>query len=882
MWIWDAEALRFLAVNAAATHHYGYSQDEFLAMNLEPSLTAQDAPSLSDFAPQSLTGISQAGVFALKKKNGDLVDAEILTQAIDWVGKPAQLIVAQDITERNRVEHALRDSEERVRLILASAAEAIFGCDPVGTCMFCNDAAAHVLGYESGELLGKNMHATEHHTRADGTPYPLEECPIYQSFQDGQGIHRDDEIFWRKDGTSFPVEYWSHLLVQEGKTLCVVTFMDITERKQVEEALRKSEERWRAVFENSAIGVALTGLNGRFIAVNRVYEEMVGYTEEELRKITFLDITHNDDAEHNRDLITDLFEGKRKQFQIEKQYRRKDGSLIWVSNNVSLVPGTESMSQFVMALSEDITERRRAEEALRRSEQWNRTLLEINNAIITNLTRDTLFQSVSETLRQVIDFDRSALAFYEPTTDCLRYVAFTGSPRLFRIGDEVKRANSILGWAFDHQQPIVRGNLEDEQQYPNERKLIDEGMRSHCVAPLIVRGKSIGTLSIASETEFQYSRTDAQLLQEVANQVALAIENMKAYEEIAELKARLEKENVYLQEEIRNEHNFEEIVGNSPALVEVLRQVGTVALTDSTVLILGETGCGKELIARAIHSRSKRKSRPLVKVNCGAIPTGLVESELFGHMRGAFTGALERRIGRFELADGGTLFLDEVSELPLDTQVKLLRVLQEHEFEPLGSSRTVKVNVRIIAASNRDLERAVQEGRFRADLFYRLDVLPVTIPPLRQRHSDIPLLTSFFVERFSRQFAKPITGVEKETMELLSRYSWPGNIRELQNVIERAVVLCPGTVLRLGGDLLPATNQGTGEEDKVRSAGYGGVQGESTTSLEHVERKHILEVLRQTRGVIEGPRGAAKILDLHPNTLRSRMKKLGIDRSLAA
>src|SRR5437588_2324351 len=280
-----------------------------------------------------------------------------------------------------------------------------------------------------------------------------------------------------------------------------------------------------------------------------------------------------------------------------------------------------------------------------------------------------------------------------------------------------------------------------------------------------------------------------------------------ALDQVQSLQKKLEAVNVYLQEEIRKEHNFDEIVGNSPALLDVLRRVETVAPTDSTVLITGETGCGKELIARAIHSRSKRSHRPLVKLNCGAIPTGLVESELFGHMKGAFTGALERRTGRFELADGGTLFLDEVSELPLETQVKLLRVLQEHEFEPLGSSRTLRVNVRIIAASNRDLEKAIQEGRFRADLYYRLNVLPMILPPLRQRRSDIPLLTHFFVERFSRQFGKPMTGVAQDTMELLSQYSWPGNIRELQNVIERAVVLCPGTVLRLGKDLLPTNGQ---------------------------------------------------------------------------
>src|SRR4029077_10307158 len=287
-------------------------------------------------------------------------------------------------THRTQTEPALHESEELVQLIMDFAAEAIFVADPVGTCTFCTRAAAHVLGYDDpAELLGQNMHALEHHTRADGTPYPLEECPIYQGLLKGEGTHRDDEVFWRRDGTSFPVEYWCHPMVRRGQTLgVVVTFLDITERRRVEEALRKSEERWRAVFENSAIGVALTDLTGRFLAANRAYETMLGYTEEELRTLRFPDITHEDDRALNWELIIDLLEGRRQQFQIEKQYRRRNGSLMWVSNNVSLVPGTESMPRFIMALSEDISERRRAEEALRTSEQRQRSLLEINNAII--------------------------------------------------------------------------------------------------------------------------------------------------------------------------------------------------------------------------------------------------------------------------------------------------------------------------------------------------------------------------------------------------------------------------------------------------------------------------------------------------------------------
>lgn len=324
-------------------------------------------------------------------------------------------------------------------------------------------------------------------------------------------------------------------------------------------------------------------------------------------------------------------------------------------------------------------------------------------------------------------------------------------------------------------------------------------------------------------------------------------------------KARLEAQNKYLQEEIRTEHNFGEIIGNSPALRAVLRQVEQVAPTDSTVLLTGETGTGKELFARAIHSRSGRKTRPLVKVNCGAISAGLVESELFGHVKGAFTGALTNRDGRFKVADGGTIFLDEIGDLPLDTQVKLLRVLQEQEFEPIGSDQTVKVDVRIIAATNRNLEDAIQAGKFRADLLYRLNVFPIHVPPLRERAEDIPLIAAFFVQNIAKKLGKQITQISDDALRWLTSYAWPGNIRELQNVLERAVILATGPVLTL--------------------AHHGPVAAAPpSVSLEDTERRHIESILAKTNWVIEGERGAAKQLNLHPNTLRSRMKKLGIQR----
>jgi transcriptional regulator with GAF, ATPase, and Fis domain len=352
-------------------------------------------------------------------------------------------------------------------------------------------------------------------------------------------------------------------------------------------------------------------------------------------------------------------------------------------------------------------------------------------------------------------------------------------------------------------------------------------------------------------------------------------------------RARLQEQNLYLQEEIKRVHNFEQIIGRSAPLMDVLDQVGRVAPTDASVLISGETGTGKELIAAAIHSTSKRKDKPFIKVNCAALPAGLVESELFGHEKGAFSGAIARRLGRFELADGGTIFLDEIGELPPEAQVKLLRVLQEHEFDRVGGSAPIRVDVRVIAATNRDLLKAVGEKTFREDLYYRLNVFPIPLPPLRERKDDIPLLAHFLVNKFAQRIGKRLEGVSARTMRQLQDYTWPGNIRELENVLERAVIVASGPTLNLASDLVPAKAPAASPADDTRTAELeaGSMAlakqpgGQPQPSLETVERDYILAVLGQTNWMINGPRGAAKVLGLNPNTLRNRMKKLGITRS---
>jgi formate hydrogenlyase transcriptional activator len=793
---------------------------------------------------------------------------------------------SEDSPIRMHAEDAFHNSEERIHLILESATEAICGCDSEGICIFSSPSAARMLRYnDPAELVGKNMHAMQHHTRKDGSPYPIEECPIYIGFQKGEGVHRDDEIFWRRDGTSFPVEYWSHTVVREGRTLgAVITFIDITERKQVEEALRNSEREFRTIIEAIPAFVVSARPDGSVDFLSQSLLDYTGLSREQWLGWGWRNIAHPEDVDRavNKWLVA-LAGGE--PLEVEVRYRRADGKYRWyLGRQVPLRDDKGNIVKWYGTLH-DIEDRKRAEEALRKSEERNRSLLQINNAIITNLTQQALLHSISEALLRVISFDRCAITLYQPERDTFRFLAVEGDLHsdYFRSGLEDSRNETCVCWAFDHQRPLLRRDLEKEGQYANERRLVAEGIQSMCVLPLVFQGKSIGTLSLVSRERDRYSEEDAVFLQEVANQVVLAVQNMQSYQEIESLKARLEKENVYLREELRTEHNFEEIVGNSPAVLRALGAVDQVAPTDATVLIYGETGTGKELVARAIHNRSARNGRALVNVNCSAISAGLVESELFGHMKGAFTGALERRIGRFELAHGGTIFLDEIGELSLETQVKLLRVLQEHEFEPVGSSHPVRVDVRVIAATNRNLREAMQAGLFRSDLFYRLNVFPIELPPLRERRSDIPQLVAFSLSRFCKRLGKKIDGVSRESMEKLMNYPWPGNIRELQNVIERAVILSVDPTLRLDRDLMPVAASTkrleTPEIDAAEQRQADLKSRNSLLTLEEVDRNHILTALQHAGGVVDGPKGAARILNLHPNTLRHRMAKLGIKGS---
>ncbi|NGZ97946.1 MAG: Fis family transcriptional regulator [Nitrospira sp. WS110] len=511
-----------------------------------------------------------------------------------------------------------------------------------------------------------------------------------------------------------------------------------------------------------------------------------------------------------------------------------------------------------------------AEKEMRRQYERERLMLEINNAVVSHLSLRDLLKAISLSLRRVIPHDAALLTLHEPGGSGLRLHAldlqmFGTVP--FEEGVLISLHDTPEGQAIASRQPVLVGPIVDLTRFssPWVRHAVENGVRSGCAVPLITHDRTVGALSVVSAHENAFGEADASLLSQCATQIAIAVENVLAYQEIATLKDKLNKEKLYLQDEIRSELNFEEIVGESPAIKQVLRQVDIVAPTDSTVLILGETGTGKELLARAIHDRSKRRERTFVKLNCAAIPTGLLESELFGHERGAFTGAIATKVGRFELADGGTLFLDEVGDIPLELQSKLLRVLQEQEFERLGSTRTVKVSVRLLAATNRDLAEMVESKLFRSDLYYRLNVFPLTVPALRDRQEDVPLLVRYFVRQFARRMDKVIDAIPTEAITTLCRYNWPGNIRELENVIERAVILTQGTTLSVPlAELIPRS-------ESVIPA---------STTLEETEREHIVRILKSTKWVVGGPTGAAAQLGMKRTTLQSKMHRLGIARPI--
>jgi len=632
-------------------------------------------------------------------------------------------------------------------------------------------------------------------------------------------IAKDGRIVWAEAHVAPLLDETGTIVGIRGVTL------DITEQHAAEEARRHSEEKFAKAFRANPQPMSLTTVaEGRYVDVNESFLEMSGYTREEVIGHTSLELNIWETSEHRANFIKRLKqEGSIVNF--ETKFRTKDGSMrVLLSSAEELELSGEAC---LLVSSSDITERVAAQQALRESEERFRNVADIAPVMIWIAGEDKKYTYVN---KQRLDFTGRSLA--EELGDGWMEGVFP---------EDYSRCLEIYTKSFEERKPF---EMEYRiRRYDGEYRWIYDTGTPRFSPDHVFLGFIGSAIDITERKESE-------------------VKLHQAHEELQQLKNQLEAENIYLQQELQLDPTFGEIVGQSDAIKYVLFKVTQVAPTDTTVLITGETGTGKELVARAIHGASSRKDRPLIKVNCGALSPGLIESELFGHERGAFTGAAARKLGRFELANGGTIFLDEIGDLPLELQVKLLRVIQENEFERLGGTRTIKIDVRIIAATNRNLKLEVDNGRFREDLWYRLNVYPITVPPLRQRREDIPLLVEHFVKGYAKKFGKRITSVSPRAMQRFQSHTWPGNVRELANAIERAVIHAKGSVLHSVDRF----------EEAIEEPPF------SAKTLEEVEREHILRTLENTGWRIEGSNGAANILGLNPSTLRTRMVKLGIQR----
>ena len=754
---------------------------------------------------------------------------------------------------RRRAEEQLRETQALFEQLFESAPDGVLVADAEGVITRVNSQTEKMFGYKRAELIGQSIEILvpdrfrEVHV---GHRKAYRADPHLRAMGSGLDLYAK-----RKDGTQLPVEIMlSPIQDGNGGLVVLAVVRDITKRKRAEEALKASEQQLQSILDNSTTLIFLKDLEGRYLRLNRSFAEVLGISQAQARGKTDYDLFPKEIAEKLRVNDQRVVEAG-KPMEFEQVLKQEGGPRTYLSVKVPLFdPAGKPYA--LAGVSTDITERKKAEEAL---------VLEVSSVLLSHLDIRELFGAISATLRRIMPYEYATLALYEPESKELRLMSLEQPQTEAALQHEMLSPlqETLAGRVMNSRQSLVINDLAGSPLHPQTiRRLAAEGVKSACFLPLIVRDRVLGTLNLVSRREAAFQHKEVDLLSQVASHVATALDNALAFRQIADLKERLAEEKLYLEDEIRTEYHFEEIIGESLALKRVLKQVETVGPTNATVLILGETGTGKELVARAIHDLSDRRNRTFIKLNCAAIPTGLLESELFGHEKGAFTGAIAQKIGRLELAHQGTLFLDEVGDIPPELQPKLLRALQEKEFERLGSTRTIPVDVRLIAATNRDLAKMVASHEFRSDLYYRLRVFPITVPPLRERSEDIPILVHYFAQKHAERMHRNIEIIPPETIQALARWRWPGNVRELENIIERAVILSPGPVLRV--PLAELNPQGD--------------QGASPDTLEDAEREHILRVLREARGIIGGPHGAAARLGLKRTTLNSKMRKLGITR----
>lgn len=736
--------------------------------------------------------------------------------------------------------------------------DAIVAVDPTGTICALNQRAADLFGYSEAELLGisvENLMAESFRARHPSHRENYQAHPRTRQMGDALNLYAQ-----RKDGTQFPVEIMLKPIETESSRLTLSFIRDVSEQRAAIEQLQRRDQQLRSIVESvQDYAIYLLDRDGNVMTWNPGAEKIKGYSADEILGTHFSRFFIEDDIQrrHPQELLR--LAAERGRYEVEGWRVRKDGSRFWTDSILTAIRDSSGELTGFAKITRDFTDRKRAEEAV---------MLQLSSALLANMDIRRLLDAISASIAEVIPHDAATLGLYDKTKQQLMIQFLGGDETEPKRGDlRLSLDSSPAGEAFRSREPVLRPRFKDSGKTTEGiQHLIGMGLNSGLWVPLIHRGETIGTLCVASRLECAFGTDEAEMLVQIADQVAMAVNHAVAFRQIAELRDRLSQEKKYLEEEINLEHRFEDIVGDSTGLKQVLKEIETVAPTDATVLIQGETGTGKELLARAIHRLSGRRERTFIKLNCAAIPAGLLESELFGHEKGAFTGAIARKIGRLELAHEGTLFLDEVGEMPLDLQPKLLRALQEREIERLGGTRPIPVNIRLVAATNRDLGKMVAEKQFRADLFYRLKVFPIHSPALRDRVDDIPILAQHFVAAHSRRMGKTIETISEQAMRALCRWKWPGNIRELENFLERAVILTRGPVLYVPlAELQDEDGEVALDAPETRNP-----------TLQEAERDHVVRILRASKGQVGGPDGAAARLGLKRTTLNSKIKKFGI------
>jgi len=808
----DPQTMRFIDVNETACSELGYTRDELLSMSvfdIDPRVTRESIA-------QAWEHLRKVGFLMIetehRRKDGTTFPVEINIKRLE-LDRPYVIAICRDISERKARDVRLQEFER----VVESLEEAIVVVDRDYRYVLANRAFLRRHGITQEEVIG---HSAIEILRAEAFDSIIK-ARLDEAFA-GKLVSYEMNYGYPEVGvrrleiTYLPIEG------PNGIDRVAAILRDVTERQRAATALEESERRFRALYERAPVGIALVESHtGKFLQVNPKYCEIIGRSEQEMLGMTFLDITHPEDLKHSDHRLTQMIEEKLSGYDLEKRYLRADGRAVWV--NLSVVPMWERDEQirWHMAIAQDITERRMAEEALRESEERMRLAQEV--ARIGTFDRDFATGEPQ----------------WSPQMEEMYGLPPGGAPR--SIGQFL------------------------ELVHPNDRERVSE-----LIDRSIQAGDGHGEWRVVwPNGSVRWISGRWRVLKDAAGQplrfvgADYDITHRKHIEhELRLAKERLTEEKLYLEHEIDTEFGFEEIIGKSRALKAVMESAGRVASSDATVLLLGETGTGKELIARAVHRLSQRAGNAFIKMNCAAIPSGLLESELFGAEKGAYTGATSRKIGRLELADKGTMFLDEIGEIALSLQPKLLRVLQDQEFERLGGTHTIKVNFRLIAATNRDLAEQVRDNQFRRDLYYRLNVFPIDLPPLRERQEDIPMLVEHFVQKCAKRMGRSITSIPRKTMDTLIAWHWPGNVRELENFIERSVILTNGSVL-------------TAPLSELEASLAASIRKNET--LEAAERRHILEALRQSNGRISGQNGAAARLGLKRTTLQSKLKQMKIN-----